>query len=259
MGALIGFLGLAGLVVAVVLLVVRFIFKKGLTYKNIGVLAGVALALFIVGLIITPSAKESFNAGREAGQQAAMEADSDKPENAQEQHQTVSPPEGPDPEDSIPEDDENTPDTIPGLTAADIKLNLQQTWGLEFSGPRPGEDLAQDTGQTVDYDTGVKLICNIFETSPLHIQWVDFIVNASMVAGIVDVDTINAVTEGYFSYCATLPYDNAEPEKAKEWVENNVSKATKAGNVIKAQFGPATFQMFGTEYFRTLRVTPNEE
>jgi len=98
---LIGFLGLAGLVVAVVLLVVRFIFKKGLTYKNIGVLAGVALALFIVGLIITPSAKESFNAGREAGQQAAMEADSDKPENAQEQHQTVSPPEGPDPEDSI--------------------------------------------------------------------------------------------------------------------------------------------------------------
>ena len=40
MGALIGFLGLAGLVVAVVLLVVRFIFKKGLTYKNIGVLAG---------------------------------------------------------------------------------------------------------------------------------------------------------------------------------------------------------------------------
>jgi len=70
MGALIGFLGLAGLVVAVVLLVVRVFFKKGLGYKNIGVLAGVALTLFIVGLIITPSTKESFNAGREAGQQA---------------------------------------------------------------------------------------------------------------------------------------------------------------------------------------------
>ena len=71
MGALIGFLGLAGLVVAVVLLVVRFIFKKGLTYKNIGVLAGVALSLFIIGLVITPtpSTKESFEAGLEAGQQ----------------------------------------------------------------------------------------------------------------------------------------------------------------------------------------------
>lgn len=73
MGALIGFLGLAGLVVAVVLLVVRVFFKKGLGYKNIGVLAGVALTLFIVGLIITPSTKESFNAGREAGQQAVQQ------------------------------------------------------------------------------------------------------------------------------------------------------------------------------------------
>jgi len=44
MGALIGFLGLAGLGVAVVLLVVRVFFKKGLGYKNIGVLAGVALS-----------------------------------------------------------------------------------------------------------------------------------------------------------------------------------------------------------------------
>ena len=75
MGALIGFLGLAGLVVAVVLLVVRFIFKKGLTYKNIGVLAGVALSLFIIGLVITPtpSTKESFEAGLEAGQQAVQQ------------------------------------------------------------------------------------------------------------------------------------------------------------------------------------------
>jgi len=258
MGALIGFLGLAGLVVAVVLLVVRFIFKKGLTYKNIGVLAGVALALFIVGLIITPSAKESFNAGREAGQQAAMEADSDKPENAQEQHQTVSPPEGPDPEDSIPEDDENTPDTIPGLTAADIKLNLQQTWGLEFSGPRPGEDLAQDTGQTVDYDTGVKLICNIFETTPMHVLWVDFVVDASLVAGSIGVEKINAVTEGYFGYCSTVPYEDAEPDKAKQWVEENVKKATEPGNVLSIQIGSAQFDMFGTEYFRTLRVKPIE-
>ncbi len=78
MGALIGFLGLAGLVVAVVLLVVRVFFKKGLGYKNIGVLAGVALTLFIVGLIITPSTKESFNAGREAGQQAVQQTQEPK-------------------------------------------------------------------------------------------------------------------------------------------------------------------------------------
>lgn len=73
MGALVGLLGIAGLGVAVALLVARVVFKKGLTYRNIGVLAGVALTLFIVGLIITPSTKESFNAGREAGQQAVQQ------------------------------------------------------------------------------------------------------------------------------------------------------------------------------------------
>jgi len=262
MGALVGLLGLAGLGLAAAMLVVKAVLKKRWEYKKIGVLAVVALALFVIGLVITPSTKENFDVGREAGRKAATEADSGSlSQKAGISESTIEADDltkEPDPEDSIP-DDKNTSDTIPGLTAADIKLNLQQTWGLQFTGPRQGEDLAQDSGQTVDPDTGATLICNIFETSPLHIQWVDFVINASRVAGIVDVDTINAVTEGYFSYCATLPYDNAEPEKAKEWVKNNVSKATKAGNVIKAQFGPATFQMFGTEYFRTLRVTPNEE
>ena len=260
MGALIGFLGLAGLGVALVMLVVKAVLKKGWEYKKIGVLAVVALALFVIGLVITPSTKENFDVGREAGRKAATEADSGSlSQKAGISESTIEADDltkEPDPEDSIPEDDENTPDTIPGLTAADIKLNLQQTWGLEFSGPRPGEDLAQDTGQTVDYDTGVKLICNIFETTPMHVLWVDFVVNASLVAGSIGVEKINAVTEGYFGYCSTVPYEDAEPDKAKQWVEENVEKATEPGNVLSTQIGSVQFEMFGTEYFRTLRIKP---
>jgi len=148
---------------------------------------------------------------------------------------------------------------IPGLTAADIKLNLEQTWGLEFTGPQMREELAQDNGEVVDSDTGIILMCNIFESSPLHIQWVDFIIDASPVVGLVDVDTINALAEGYFGFCATIPYDNAEPEKAKQWAIDNVSKATKPGNVLSSQIGPASFEMFGTEYIRTLRIKPVTE
>ena len=76
MGALIGFLGLAGLGVALVMLVVKAVLKKGWEYKKIGVLAVVALALFVIGLVITPSTKENFDVGREAGRKAATEADS---------------------------------------------------------------------------------------------------------------------------------------------------------------------------------------
>jgi hypothetical protein len=76
MGALIGCLGLAVLGVALVMLVVKAVLKKGWEYKKIGVLAVVALALFVIGLVITPSTKENFDVGREAGRKAATEADS---------------------------------------------------------------------------------------------------------------------------------------------------------------------------------------
>jgi len=136
---------------------------------------------------------------------------------------------------------------------------LEQTWGLQFTGPEMGKELAQDSGEVVDPDTGIILMCNIYETSPFDIQWVDFIIDASPVVGLVDVETINSLAEGYFGYCATVPYDGAEPEKAKQWVVDNVSKAIKPGNVLSSQIGPASFEMFGTEYIRTLRIKPVTE
>ncbi|WP_213997058.1 hypothetical protein [Tepidanaerobacter syntrophicus] len=297
MDAFLGLLGLFGVLVAIIMLIVKVLFKKGWAYKTIGILACVSFVLFVVALIITPMPeKTSYNSttiekpldngqivNKKLGDQnsstenakdeklktndiketkiaknnSVIKDDSVEESSSATKDSTAVEESSSATKDSTIEEDK--PAVIPGLMSGDIKVNLEKTWGLTFSGPESGDILIQDRGETVDPDTGVTLMCNIFETSPLEIQWVDFIVNASMVAGIVDIDTINAVTEGYFGYCATLPYDNAEPEKAKEWVENNVSKATKAGNVIKAQFGPATFQMFGTEYFRTLRVTPNEE
>ncbi len=226
------------------MLFIRVLFKKGWTYKKIGVLAGIALALFIIGMVTTPSTKESFEAERKAEQQAALEKTKEKYPQSQEQQKQSN------------DTKKDKSDIIPGLEAADIKLNLEYTWDLVFSGPRIGEDLAQDSGKTVDPDTGATLICNIFETSPLHIQWVDFLIDAAIVAGTTSVDTINALAKGYFGYCATVPYDGAEPEKAKQWVINNVDKAVKPGNVLSTQIGPVTFEMFGTEYFRTLRIKP---
>ncbi len=148
---------------------------------------------------------------------------------------------------------------IPGLAAADIKINLEQTWGIQFTGPEIGEELAQDNGEAVDPDTGAVLTCTIFEDSPLNIQWVDFMVDASPVIGLIDVDTINSLTEGYFGYCATIPYDGADPEKAKQWIADNAKKAIKPGTVLSTQIGSVSFEMFGTEYMRTLRIKPVAE
>ena len=46
------FMGLIGLGVAVAMLIVRAVFKKGWGYIGTGKVAGIALALFIVGMVV---------------------------------------------------------------------------------------------------------------------------------------------------------------------------------------------------------------
>ncbi len=61
------FAGLVGFGVAVAMLIARAAFKKGWEYKRTGLVAGAALALFIVGMVAAgPSARQGFEAGRQA-------------------------------------------------------------------------------------------------------------------------------------------------------------------------------------------------
>ncbi len=66
MGALVGLLGLVGVGLAIIMLFVRVVFKKGWEYNKIWTLAGVALVLLVVGIVASPSAKEGYEAGRQA-------------------------------------------------------------------------------------------------------------------------------------------------------------------------------------------------
>ncbi len=67
LAGLLVFMGLVGLGVAVAMLIVRLLFKKGWGYKRVGVVAGVALALFIAGMVVAgPSTRQGFEAGRQA-------------------------------------------------------------------------------------------------------------------------------------------------------------------------------------------------
>jgi hypothetical protein len=147
------------------------------------------------------------------------------------------------------------PKIIPGLTAANIKSILEKSWGLVFSGPQKGKLLLHDSGEAVDSDTGIHLMCDIYETSPQKVQWVNFIVDASYVMGLIEIDRITKLAERYFSSCVTISYDGANPTKAKQWVAKNVSKAIKPGE-LSIQIGKAEIKLFGTEYMRTLQITP---
>lgn len=145
---------------------------------------------------------------------------------------------------------------IPGLTSGDIKVNLERTWGFKFTGPQIRKTLAIDHGEAIDPDTGVELICDIYESSPMAIQWVEFMVDGSAVAGSLDSALFNAVAEGYLGYAATVPYDGADQEKARAWVKANIKAADKQGKVLTTVIGPVKFELYGTQWFRVLEVKP---
>lgn len=148
---------------------------------------------------------------------------------------------------------------IPGLTPTDVKLNLEQQWGLEFTGPRQIAHLCLDQGTAVDPDTGISLICDICEnTVGLDVARVVFTVDAASLAQCTQVsaDLVTSLASRYLGYCATLPYDGAEPQAAKEWVEAHVSEAT--GVELTTTIGGVIFRLYGTDLVKVLEIAPDE-
>jgi len=74
LAGLIALLGMAGVVVALVMLIVQFLFKRGWTKKRIWTVGAVSLVLFVVGVVMgVSSVPDGYKAGYKAGQQAVRD------------------------------------------------------------------------------------------------------------------------------------------------------------------------------------------
>ena len=142
---------------------------------------------------------------------------------------------------------------IPGLLPADIYINLENVFGLKVK-------LIQ--GKTGNYfyygkkstENGISLICQIYLIdNSLLIDFADFIVDASGGIGIISKSTINEICKEYLGYCATVPYDGSKPLAAKNWVIQNI-KNIKSGKTLTKVIGKVKFELFGTDYIKTLRI-----
>jgi hypothetical protein len=142
---------------------------------------------------------------------------------------------------------------IPGLLPADIYINLENAFGLKVK-------LIQ--GKTGNYfyygeksmKNGIVLICQIYPTdNSLLIDFADFIVDASGGVGLISKSTINEIVKEYLGYCATVPYDGANPLAAKNWVIQNI-KNIKSGKTLTKVIGKVKFELFGNDYIKTLRI-----
>ncbi len=74
------FLGLVGIVVAVIMLAARAVFKKGWPYKKAGILAGIAVIVLIIGSALAgPSVQKGYEAGKQAAQNPPAQTQNTQP------------------------------------------------------------------------------------------------------------------------------------------------------------------------------------
>lgn len=281
-----GLTGMVGFVVCLVVFIISLIRKKSKKPSAIGMV--VCFALFFVGLAMTPPAPEktavekepasiiteSIDFENEAPSSSVMPSKTITPVSTADDSQSAESPSPSEPsEPSEPfepiEPTETQPtevseavftlddEIIPGLKAADIKLNLVK-WGLKEASPKKseGSDDISYISSVVDSETGADLSYFIMTNSALNVKYATFsIIN---LAAISEEDFLNIAT-GYLGYCATVPFDGAEPEKSKQWIEDNIKKCNEAGKIETLNVGNVEFSLYGTgNSSRYLEIKPIE-
>ena len=67
---------------------------------------------------------------------------------------------------------------------------------------------------------------------------------------------VNEVAKNFFVPLVQMPYDGSNPEKAANWVDSKIltSYSDKPKEKTSTKIGPATINIFGDQYFRTLEI-----
>lgn len=122
---------------------------------------------------------------------------------------------------------------IPGIAAVDVYMNLENQ-GFDCEGPDPfGELLSWDC---VLVDGTTEFSARIYGISSTAIQAISATVREEGEA------PSSANAGEFFGFLATLAYDGAEPEQAREWVTQNIDSGGEItiGTVVFSVFPNAS-------------------
>ena len=165
----------------------------------------------------TPKAKQEQPKKPETGKAEVAK----KPSQDQQQHKS-----GPKPE------PEPAPSNIPGLTPQDVYLNLENR-GFRCSEP-----------ELMGPENDVRWTCERQEAKGKYLVEINS-KDANSVrllkAWVISHEPAraDALAEDFLGYVAKVPYEGAQPEEAKAWVEHNV------GSKASAEFGGVSYTLGG--------------
>jgi hypothetical protein len=137
-----------------------------------------------------------------------------------------------------------TPSNIPGLTPQDVYLNLENR-GFKCSEP-----------ELMGHQNEVRWTC---EKQKPHGEY-SVEINSSDANSVRLIEAwvisneparADALAQDFLGYVARAPYEGAQPEEAKAWVEQNV------GSKVSAEFGGVSYTLGGKAGRRFLELEQN--
>ncbi len=135
---------------------------------------------------------------------------------------------------------------IPGSYIKDIQLGVAR-FGMEDAsaeGAPDGADYRWRAERMWNFpQTTIQLEYSIKSDNKSQLSWGTF---GARWDGIVDNDVFCDAAETYLSFIATMPYDTADQQKAKQWVSDNIGTVTGEQSAT-ITIGDATFTLYGAK------------
>lgn len=140
--------------------------------------------------------------------------------------------------------DPNAAGTIPGLKPTNVKAFLESRFRLV----RASIDLTTHVLWTCDVKEKNYTLNGMFTSrSPGTVDWI-------WVGAIQDTDTGKNFGTDFIGYVATIPYDRAEPARARAWVEKTLPPLSDLKVGVTEKFGGVSFELFGSPKLRVLQI-----
>lgn len=123
---------------------------------------------------------------------------------------------------------------IEGLTAADITINLEQTFGFECDGPQDARSRVRYSCESPEDPSSY---VEVFGRGPTEIE------NVAAFS--------SSLARDLLSYVATLPYEGSQPGKAKRWVLSHLGDSEARLTIGSAQFSIFDGQLLEIDAIRS--------
>lgn len=221
-----------------------------------GIVLSVLLVLAAGGIASTPDAGSSGKAGSKAthGEARTPAPAQTAKTSAQKTTPAASSQSAPDTASVVqPPDQSDQAPRLPGLAPADVYLNLEAApYSFRFGDWTYGQSLDEKCGDRTDTDTGAIMHVCIWSPSGQYggpaVMWVDATVEG------MNAQALESAS-WFLPYVATVPYEGADQEAAKQWVADNW-RSVRTGKTLTKQIGQAVFELSGNgTSLVTLRIS----